>query len=295
MLLGGDLRRIIALLTVAAIVAPALAQSPLAGNGQVVTPWPPLGSTEHSWAQYRQSLKDEEAGLSARIAAHNAQCNAVANDNVALVAQCQQSRVALQAASAAYQANLAAYQRDLAQSTHPATPPVIIGSAATVLGEVMLEDVNGETQRMVVGGSLSHDSRITTGSTGQLRIRLKDNSEFTIGPGAEVILDDFVYDPNTSIATSTAQVVKGFFRLVTGKIHRLQPDRFKVRVNLGTIGIRGTDLAVNVAADGSAVIKLYSGAAVYTPDSGGGVVTLTAGQMFTLSNTGIAGLSHPID
>lgn len=289
------MRRIIALLTLTAIAAPALAQSPSAsGDGDVLVQ-PPLASGQQSWAQYRQNLKDEEIALRARIAAHNAQCNAVASDNAALVAQCQQSKAALQAASAAYQAHLLAYQRDFAQPTHSAPAKINIGKVAMVSGDVFIQADDGMKRQVTSGGSLELSGHVTSGPTGHLQVILADETIFTIGPNSDLVLDRFVYDPDTGIGTATAQIIRGMLRFVTGKIHRLQPDRFKVRLNVGTIGIRGTDLEVAVAPDGSAAIRLYSGAAVYTPDKTGEPISLEAGQMLTLSSEGVAGRLRPID
>ena len=46
---------------------------------------------------------------------------------------------------------------------------------------------------------------------------------FTLGKNSDIVLDEFVYDPTTSLGKMTANVAKGTFRWVTGKIHGNQP------------------------------------------------------------------------
>lgn len=42
------------------------------------------------------------------------------------------------------------------------------------------------------------------------------------------------------------QANRGFFRSVTGKIGKIAPERFKVKTQLATIGIRGTDFSAQL-------------------------------------------------
>lgn len=87
--------------------------------------------------------------------------------------------------------------------------------------------------------------RIRTGPDSNIYIRFRDQTFFALGPEAEMTLDSYDEreDAETSFATS---ILKGAFRFVSGLLGRDQPQKFKVHVTVGTIGIRGTNVAGEV-------------------------------------------------
>lgn len=50
------------------------------------------------------------------------------------------------------------------------------------------------------------------------------------------------------------QANRGFFRSVTGKIGKIAPEKFKVKTQLATIGIRGTDFSAQLGVDTASYI-----------------------------------------
>ena len=82
--------------------------------------------------------------------------------------------------------------------------------------------------------------KIASDGKGRLQVMLLDQTVFTLGPNTEMTLDEFVYDPFTDTGKITANVTKGVFRFVTGKVARKDPENMKIKLPVGTIGIRGT-------------------------------------------------------
>lgn len=100
-------------------------------------------------------------------------------------------------------------------------------------------------------------ARAITGPSGHAVLTLPDGSTFTIGPGSEIALDSFVYEPGAGVRKVTMNFVKGFFRWVTGTIApRYKPT---VKLPVGDLGFRGTDVECVVEPGGSGYIRLYSG------------------------------------
>ena len=128
---------------------------------------------------------------------------------------------------------------------------------------------------------------IVTGSNGHVQVLLQDETVFTLGANADMVIDDFVYDPNTSTRKIAAQLTKGVFRWVTGKVARTGPQDLKVGLAVGSIGIRGTDFEVSVESDGAGYVKLFSGKLEITKTKDGGKFNLDAGQMVKFSADGI--------
>lgn len=133
--------------------------------------------------------------------------------------------------------------------------------------------------------------KMITGSDGHMRITLPDDTIFVVGPNSDMQLDTFVYDPNTSAGKIAASIAKGTFRYVTGKIARKDPSQVKVRLAVGTIGVRGTDYECFVAPGGSGYIKLFSGQIILTQNNGKDI-NLEAGEMISFSSAG--GISGPV-
>jgi len=131
---------------------------------------------------------------------------------------------------------------------------------------------------------INYGARLLAGPSGRVRVTLPDDSIFTMGPGTEFVLDTFVYDPATSAGSVLADITKGVFRLVTGKVARNGPDNMRIKVPVGGTGIRGTDVEFSVSPDGSGYIKLFSGSVELTPYDSPRSIILAPGQMITYEN-----------
>lgn len=127
------------------------------------------------------------------------------------------------------------------------------GVAAAVRGDVTLAAVVPAQPERVVGQNLGSGDRIflgdmiETGPNSGMQIMLLDETIFTIGPDAGLVIDEFVYDPSDNAGQVTASVVKGAFRFVSGRVAKEEPRNMNVRTPVGTIGIRGTSAAGRVS------------------------------------------------
>jgi len=124
-----------------------------------------------------------------------------------------------------------------------AQEPARAGVAGAVRGEVTLLASRPDVQvgRAVASGQpIFLGDRVETGARSGLQILLLDETVFTIGPNAAIVIDQFVYDPEKGTGRVAASVVKGAFRFVTGKVARNEPEAMTISLPVGTIGIRGT-------------------------------------------------------
>jgi len=123
------------------------------------------------------------------------------------------------------------------------------GVAAAVRGNVVLLAAAPRQENRAVGENVRSGDpvflgdTIETGPDSGLQIMLMDETIFTIGPDAALIIDEFVYDPETSAGKVTASVLKGAFRFVSGRVAKDEPRNMNVKTPVGTIGIRGTSAA----------------------------------------------------
>ena len=118
-------------------------------------------------------------------------------------------------------------------STDPAlaaTPKV--GVAAAVNPATMSTQPNSEDRVLVVGSEMLHNELIVTSGKGRTQLLFIDGSALTIGPNSSVVLDEFVYDPNTKTGKLAFSATKGLFRFVGGKISKKEVARENCTVEI---------------------------------------------------------------
>src|SRR3990167_6250350 len=149
-----------------------------------------------------------------------------------------------------------------AGAASPAAAAQRIGVAAAVAGAVKAFPREKPVGRVLGSGQpLFLHEKVTTGPGGRLQILLLDETTFTIGPNAEIVLDEFVYDPAGGKGAVAATISKGAFRFITGKVARRDPASMKVKSGATTIGIRGTMVAGSTLGGETQVVLLGPGPA----------------------------------
>ncbi|MBI5630857.1 MAG: FecR domain-containing protein [Elusimicrobia bacterium] len=120
--------------------------------------------------------------------------------------------------------------------------PGRIGVAAVVRGQVQAKPtVNPEIGRILSSGQpVFLNDKISTAPDGRLQILFQDETVLTLGPNTTVILDKFIYDSNSGAGEISANVIKGIFRFISGRIARNKPNNMKIRLPAGILGVFGT-------------------------------------------------------
>lgn len=126
------------------------------------------------------------------------------------------------------------------------------GIAGAVSGQVdLVSPANRIAAPVAVtsGDGLVMGDGLTTGADSRLQIMLLDESAITLGPRAQLTIDEFVYDPaNTNANALNASIAKGAFRLVTGAIARGNPEGTSLTLPNAVLTIRGTTVVGACAA-----------------------------------------------
>ncbi|MBL8671951.1 MAG: OmpA family protein [Alphaproteobacteria bacterium] len=102
----------------------------------------------------------------------------------------------------------------------------------------------------VVGMALQSGDVLRTGPGEGIGLLMADDTSFTVGERAEIVLDRFIYDPARSAAAFTARVAKGSFKYLSGQVARIAPDSVRLALPVSTIGVRGTHVAGRVCTEG---------------------------------------------
>src|SRR4051812_49648460 len=79
----------------------------------------------------------------------------------------------------------------------------------------------------MVGHDVIRNERIKTASIGQAQLLFTDQSTLTVARNSEILIDEFVFDPNKQSGNLAATVTTGVFRYVGGKISKQKDVTFK--------------------------------------------------------------------
>ena len=104
-------------------------------------------------------------------------------------------------------------------------------------------------RRLVLGQEVVFNERITTAATGQTQILFVDGSSLTLGPTADMVIDEFVYDPNAGTGKLAASLTRGVFRFVGGTLSK-RDNAVTMQTPSATIGVRGGVMLINLLPSG---------------------------------------------
>ncbi|MBT5266897.1 MAG: hypothetical protein HOL85_18815 [Rhodospirillaceae bacterium] len=122
------------------------------------------------------------------------------------------------------------------------TPTAVakVGEAAAVVRDVYGRDLN---RRMRKGEALQFGQRVRVGQESAAKLHFEDDSLLSLGPGSEIKITEFIYNPNRSFTKSSMRLVRGLLRFASKSGTR----DLKIKTNHGTLAVRGTvfDLMAN--------------------------------------------------
>lgn len=168
---------------------------------------------------------------------------------------------------------LAAWAFAVAVEASTALSSQTIGTAEKVVGQVYGQSLLREMQ---VGEELVASQRVRTGVDSAADLRFLDQTHLVVGSRTEVVLDEFVYNPNQNSAQGLVNVVRGVLRFAS-------PGNaldVAVKTRTATIGVRGTVFDV-LASPQSTEIAVYEGRVEV--DSPYGSAVVNAGEVLTVS------------
>ena len=125
-----------------------------------------------------------------------------------------------------------------------------IGQVDTMACEVTAVRVDGTEVVLAEGDAIFQGDVINTGLDASIGVVFVDDSTFSLGADARMVLDELIYDPETGAGRSAFSVVQGVFSFVSGEIAGSAPDAMVVNTPVMSIGIRGTRVAGVAAQEG---------------------------------------------
>lgn len=93
------------------------------------------------------------------------------------------------------------------------------------------------TRTLTIGTNVIYKERVQTSAQGSTQIMFPDTSTLNVGRNSNIVIDEYVYDPNAGTGKMVATVSKGVMRFVGGQISHTAGVTVKTPV--ATLGIRG--------------------------------------------------------
>lgn len=121
----------------------------------------------------------------------------------------------------------------------------IAGSVKTAQGSSVVHR-GAETLPIREGMHLLVNDVLQTSADGRLGVIFQDGTRISVGPGAEVRIDRFLYEPADGKFALLLRLARGVLTYVSGKIAQFSPESVSVQTPVGVVGLRGTHFAVSI-------------------------------------------------
>ena len=131
----------------------------------------------------------------------------------------------------------------------------IIGDIILQTGNAVIERNDGEDVKAEDDLDIFSYNTVKTGK-GKVAIGFIDDTRVDVTEHSKLIIDEFVYDPNTKTGSLSLKAALGTIRYASGQIAKTSPTNVQIRTPTATIGVRGTDFTMTVDEIGSSTIIL---------------------------------------
>ena len=116
-----------------------------------------------------------------------------------------------------------------------------IGTIGIVIGKA---DVVNRNLELKIKESIYFGDVIKTGPKTNMQILFDDQTVFTVGENTEIVINEFIYDPNQNdeLNKISAEILQGSVKVVTGLISKKNPENLSLKLPTGVLATRGTEV-----------------------------------------------------
>jgi len=133
---------------------------------------------------------------------------------------------------------------------------------------------------------------LRTGIGARLQVTFRDDTTLTLGENARVVVDNYVFNPNTSTGSMVLDASIGAFRFTTGRIGQMRNKNVTVNTPQAALAVRGTDFWGGIIDHQYGVVLLSETGRVEVGNSLGSVLLSTQNQG-TLFEPALKGVVAP--
>ncbi len=122
-----------------------------------------------------------------------------------------------------------------------------IGQVETLSGTVIVIRADGTRVEIKAGDSVYQGDILESSDDGAIGVVLADETTFSMAENGRMVLDEMVFDPGTQEGSVSLSVMQGVFTFVSGQVAKTDPDAMTLNTPVATIGIRGTQVGIDIA------------------------------------------------
>jgi hypothetical protein len=137
----------------------------------------------------------------------------------------------------------------------PLSAHAAVGNVTEQVGQEAKIARSKDTITVGKGTGIEMNDVITT-SKAKLGLTFIDNTKVAITPQSRLVIDDFVYDPNTKTGKLAMNIAAGTVRYASGAIAHNARENVRLRTPTATISVRGTDFTMTVDEIGRSLVIL---------------------------------------
>ena len=130
-----------------------------------------------------------------------------------------------------------------------------IGVVGAAIGDIK----NQKNETLGNGSKIYFGDTIIVEAMSNAQILFLDQTVITVGEKSELTIDEFIYDPQTSVGKFVSNIKSGTVKIITGEISKQNPDNLQINIPTGTIGARGTEFVILAEDNDSTVVLLGPG------------------------------------
>ena len=130
-----------------------------------------------------------------------------------------------------------------------------IGQVSLHEGNAVIDRKEGESKEVAKDLDVFSYDTVKTGK-GKVGIEFIDNTRVDVTEHSKLVIDEFVYDPNTKTGKLSLKAKLGTVRYASGQIAKNSKQNVQITTPTATIGVRGTDFTMTIDEIGSSTIIL---------------------------------------
>jgi len=172
-----------------------------------------------------------------------------------------------------------------------------IGNVVKHKGNASVER-SGKSTILEKGSGIKFKDNVRTGK-GDVGIRFIDDTNVAVSSHSSLIIDEFVYDPNSRTGSKLVMnIALGTVRYASGNIAKLNQQNVDIRTPTARIGVRGTAFSMTVDEVGRSLVILLpnkdGSVGEISVESDAGQVILTQAFQSTMVGTSETNPSKPV-
>ena len=135
----------------------------------------------------------------------------------------------------------------------------VAGRVTNLSGPLVAKKADGKVKILALKSEVEEGDTLVSEKNTYAQIRFVDNSEITLRPGTTFVVESFAYEEGKPDGDkATFNLVKGGLRSVSGLLGKRNKEKFAMKTQGATIGIRGTTFTATWIEPGAGETSLAS-------------------------------------